>query len=294
MMLHPADVLTYAAPVGLACYGAVLSERSGVVQIALEGMMLIGALAAVIVASITNQPYLGLVAGMLAAALTAALHALFSLTMRSDHVIVGTAINFLSLGVTGVLSRSWNKQYPHILHSETLPPLLFGTNLVTLAFILLCPTLWYVLNRSRLGLRISASGELPNAVTAAGYSVLATRFGATIACGLLCGAAGAALSIGISNNFTDNMTASRGFVALALVVVARWSPIGCLFATLAFASMDVTQAQLQATGKLSIPYPILLAAPYICTLLALAFASKTNMRSPKYLGTNYPSTHSDP
>jgi len=277
------DIITYAAPIGLACFGGLLSEKVGIVQISLEGMMLIGALAAVVATSITGNPLVGVIAAMLCAMLAAALHNLFTLLMRSDHVIVGTAVNFLAIGITGVLSRTLQKSHPTILKAQSLPPLLAGMNGLTLLFIILIPVLWWVLYRTRLGIGLAATGELPKAVTAAGYSVFIYRFFASLACGAFCGIAGAALSIGISNNFTDNMTASRGFVALALIVVGRWSPIWTAVGTLGFASLDVLQASLQAAGKSWLPYPILLALPYILTLVALGTA-RASVRPPKFLG----------
>jgi simple sugar transport system permease protein len=277
------DIITYAAPVGFACYGGLLSEKVGIVQISLEGMMLIGALAAVIATSITGNPLVGMFAAMVCAMAAAALHNLFTLVMRSDHVIVGTAINFLAIGITGVLSRTLQKSHPTILKAQSLPLIFFGMNLLTMLFIVLIPILWWLLYRTRLGIGITATGELPKAVTAAGYSVFRFRYFASLACGALCGIGGAALSIGISNNFTDNMTASRGFVALALIVVGRWSPLWTAIGTLGFASLDVLQASLQASGNTWLPYPILLALPYILTLVALGTA-KASVRPPRYLG----------
>ena len=277
------DIITYAAPVGLACYGGLISEKVGIVQISLEGMMLIGALAAVIATSITGNPIIGVLAAMLFALLTAALHSVFTLLMRSDHVIVGTAVNFLAIGITGVLSRTLQKSNPTILKAQSLSPILLGMNALTLLFLVLVPALWWMLYRTRLGIGLTATGEHPKAVTAAGYNVLHYRFYASLGSGALCGLAGAALSIGISNNFTDNMTASRGFVALALIVVGRWSPIWTALGTLWFASLDVLQASLQAGGNTWLPYPILLALPYILTLVALGTA-KASVRPPKFLG----------
>lgn len=277
------DIVTYAAPVGLACFGGLISEKVGIVQISLEGMMLIGALAAVIVTSTTGNPYVGVIAAMVCAMLTATLHCVFTLVMRSDHVIVGTAINFLAIGLTGVLSRTLQKSHPTILKAQSLSNVFLGMNAITCVFIMLIPVLWWLLYRTRLGIGITAAGELPKAVTAAGYSVFKFRFFASLACGALCGVGGAALSIGISNNFTDNMTASRGFVALALIVVGRWSPIWTAIGTIGFASLDVLQASLQASGTTWLPYPILLAMPYILTLVALGTA-KASVRPPKFLG----------
>lgn len=284
------DIITYAAPVGLACYGGLISEKVGIVQISLEGMMLIGALAAVIATSLTGSPFIGILAAMLCALLTAALHGVFTLLMRSDHVIVGTAVNFLAIGITGVLSRTLQKSNPTILKAQSLSPLLFGMNILTLLFLLLIPVLWWLLYRTRLGIGLTATGEHPKAVTAAGYNVFRFRFFAGLGCGALCGLAGAALSIGISNNFTDNMTASRGFVALALIVVGRWSPIWTAVGTVGFASLDVLQATLQAGGNTWLPYPILLALPYILTLVALGTA-KAAVRPPRFLGITNDGQH---
>ncbi|MFM7187389.1 MAG: ABC transporter permease [Armatimonadota bacterium] len=277
------DIITYAAPVGLACFGGLISEKVGIVQISLEGMMLIGALAAVIATSVTGNTIVGVLAAVLFAVLTAALHSVFTLLMRADHVIVGTAVNFLAIGITGVLSRAFQKSNPTILKAQSLSPIIWGMNTLTLVFLALVPLLWWLLYRTRLGIGLTATGEHPKAVTAAGYSVHHYRFFASLGCGALCGLAGASLSIGISNNFTDNMTASRGFVALALIVVGRWSPIWTAVGTLCFASLDVLQASLQAGGNTLLPYPILLALPYILTLVALGTA-KASVRPPKYLG----------
>ncbi len=284
------DIITYAAPVGLACYGGLISEKVGIVQISLEGMMLIGALAAVIATSLTGSPVIGILAAMLCALLTAALHGVFTLLMRSDHVIVGTAVNFLAIGITGVLSRTLQKSNPTILKAQSLSPVLFGMNVLTLLFLLLIPVLWWLLYRTRLGIGLTATGEHPKAVTAAGYNVFRFRFFSGLGCGALCGLAGAALSIGISNNFTDNMTASRGFVALALIVVGRWSPIWTAVGTVGFASLDVLQASLQAGGNTWLPYPILLALPYILTLVALGTA-KAAVRPPRFLGITNDGQH---
>lgn len=284
------DIITYAAPVGLACYGGLISEKVGIVQISLEGMMLIGALAAVIATSLTGSPVIGILAAMLCALLTAALHGVFTLLMRSDHVIVGTAVNFLAIGITGVLSRTLQKSNPTILKAQSLSPVLFGMNVLTLLFLLLIPVLWWLLYRTRLGIGLTATGEHPKAVTAAGYNVFRFRFFSGLGCGALCGLAGAALSIGISNNFTDNMTASRGFVALALIVVGRWSPIWTAVGTIGFASLDVLQASLQAGGNTWLPYPILLALPYILTLVALGTA-KAAVRPPRFLGITNDGQH---
>ena len=170
------DIITYAAPVGLACYGGLISEKVGIVQISLEGMMLIGALAAVIATSLTGSPVIGILAAMLCALLTAALHGVFTLLMRSDHVIVGTAVNFLAIGITGVLSRTLQKSNPTILKAQSLSPLLFGMNILTLLFLLLIPVLWWLLYRTRLGIGLRLQVSIPKQSRRRATTCFATDF----------------------------------------------------------------------------------------------------------------------
>jgi simple sugar transport system permease protein len=282
------QILTYAGPVLFAALGAVLSERSGVLNIGLEGLMLTGCLVAVAVCAATGQPYLGAVAAACAAATLGALFGLFGVVLRRDQVIVGTTINFLALGLTGVLYRAWTSGGTAALTTKTLPVLLGdgagGINLLTMLALLLVPTLYWLLFRTRLGVTMRAAGEKPAAAAAAGTSIVGLRLRVCVATGFLCGLGGAALSIGISNTFIENMTGGRGFVALAAVVFGRWTPGGVLLAALLFAAADVGQGVLQARGLLpGVPYPVFLALPYLLTLVALAVRG-ANVQAPAALG----------
>lgn len=282
--------VTYASPLLYAALGEVFSERVGIINIGLEGLLLIGALTAVVAAVVTGSPLLGLLAAILAGMAGAALFALFGVTLRRDQVIVGTTLNFLALGLTGVLYRAWTAGGTKTVTAPTVKPL-FGEgdtalNAVTLFALLLVPTAHWLLFRTRLGVTLRAAGEVPEAAAAAGTPVNRLRALVCLATGALCGLGGGALSIGISNTFTENMTNGRGFIALAVVVFGRWSPFGALGAALLFAAADVTQARLQAAGTFKIPYPVFLAIPYVLTLLALAVRG-AKVKAPAALGTPF-------
>jgi ABC-type uncharacterized transport system permease subunit len=252
------QTLAAATPLLLASLGETFTERSGVVNIGLEGLLLGGALAAVMVAVLTGAPLLGLAAAVLAGAAGAALFAFFGVALRRDQVIVGATLNFLALGLTGVLYRAWlgtSGGTPQL--APTLPRLLGegGTALngLTLFALLLVPCAHVLLFRTRLGVTLRAAGEVPEAAAAGGTAVNRLRVLTLLAAGALAGAGGAALAIGYNNGFTEGMTGGRGFIALAIVVFGRWTPSGALGASLLFAAADVGQARLQAAGTLAIP-----------------------------------------
>ena len=279
--------LAYASPLLFASLGELFSERVGVINIGLEGLLLLGALAAVIAATATGSPLVGLLAALVVGMVGAALFALFGVTMRRDQVIVGTTINFLALGLTGMVYRVWTQGGVSAVTAPTLHPL-FGNggtaiNGLTIFALLLVPLSHFLLFRTRLGVTIRATGEVPGAAAAAGTNVNRLRVLVTLATGALCGLGGAALSVGISNTFTEGMTSGRGFIALAVVVFGRWTPFGALLAALLFAGADVAQARMQAAGIFHIPYPVFLMAPYVLTLIALALRG-AKVRPPAALG----------
>jgi len=262
--------LAYAAPVCFAGLGGLLSEKAGVVNIALEGQMLVGALAGAAVAALTGNPWLGVAGGFVAGAAAAGIFALLAIGLRRDQVIVGTTLNFLALGTSGVLARAMTKANPQALTAPSLPHAVAALDPVSLASLALVPILWWWIHRTRAGVALRACGERPAAAAGGGFHVNRIRTLATLACGALCGLGGTVLSIGISNNFAEEMTAGRGFVALAVVVFGRWTPQGILGGALLFAAADMLQTRLQAAGTIDIPYPVFLAIPYILTLGALA------------------------
>ena len=276
-------VVAYAAPLLLAALGEVFAERAGVVNIGLEGLMLSGALVGVLVSVQTGSPYAGALAAALGGASLASVFALFAVGMKRDQVIVGTTINFLALGLTGVLFRAWLTAKHGAPKTPTLPELFLGFDALTVLALLLVPVSQWILARTRLGVAIRAAGEKPAAAAAAGYAVNRLRGFTVVLTGALCGLGGASLSLGLSDGFTEEMTGGRGFIALAVVVFGRWSPFGALGAALVFAAADVGQARLQAMGVLKIPYPLFLMLPYVLTLVALAVRG-ARVRPPAALG----------
>lgn len=270
--------LAVTAPLLLAALGEVLGQKSGVLNIGLEGMMLCGAWAGAAASFWAQSAGLGLAAAAGAGILVAALFALLTITFKADPVVVGTGINLFALGLTGTLQRALAAHYPN-MKSTTLPPVFFMC-----LGALLVPVLWWFLRSTRAGLKLRASGEQPAAAEASGTNVALVRWTATLFNGALCGIAGAFLTMSNVDAFGENVTAGRGFIALAIVIFGRWSPFGALAAALLFGAADAAQGSLQ--GRISTAYyPLLLALPYALTLLTLAgFTGKS--KAPAALGTH--------
>lgn len=261
--------LRMATPLLFAAMGGLLSERSGVMNIALEGLMLIGAFTAVAGAHYFGDPWIGLLCGVLAAAAGGAIHAFWCITLRADQIVAGTAINLLGLGATAFLIQQIWGRAGQSDTVEKLPTIGRGLSiLVPLAFILV-PIIHYLLFITKPGLRIQAAGEHPRAAESVGIPVPLYRYACVIASGVCAGLGGAALSIGDLSFFTREMTQGRGFIALAAVIFGNWTPIGTLGATLLFAASQAFQIRAQAAG-LPISKDLLLALPYIFTLVAIA------------------------
>ncbi len=288
-----------SVPILLAALGETISETAGVINLGLEGILLVGAFFAAWAALVTGSATVGLAAGMLAGGALAALFAALVLRGQLDQVVVGTAVVGLALGLTGLLFRSWMGgqavrvptlapwPVPGLADLPVIGPVLFGQNgMVYLAFALVPAVSWW-LGRSRPGLELRAVGEAPAAADAAGIPVNRRRFAAVLVGGLLGGLAGAYLSLGQANTFVEGMSAGRGFVAIALVVFGRWRPGGVLLAALFFGATDALQFNLQALG-LDLPYQLVLALPYVLTLVVLALAPRSRSGGgPAALGQPY-------
>jgi simple sugar transport system permease protein len=267
----------------LPALGGVISERSGVVNIAMEGMMLTGAFFAVVADLAWHNPWLGALIGIVAGGLMALIHAVVSIRFRADQIVSGIAINIFAAGLTLFLvQRIYGLQdVGHVGQSSLLPyinvPLvdqipflgrvLFQQNVVVYAAIILLVLVQIVLFRTRLGLRIRAVGEHPQAADTAGINVYAIRYGAVITSGLLSGLAGAFLAIGISNTFVPNMTDGRGYIALAAMIFGKWRPLGAFVACLIF---GLGQAIYDANSVIHVSQYLLSMLPYILTLVVLA------------------------
>ncbi len=290
-------MLRLAAPLLLAALGELIVERAGVVNIGIEGMMLCGAFAAFAATVYSGEPGLGVVAGVLAASAMGLVFAGFAVVRRADQIVVGTAVNLLALGATGlglralfpgeVPAAATIDAWPIPLLSEIplLGPVLFRQTPFVYAALVLAASSAFFLARTRPGLRLRAVGEAARAADAEGVPVTRFRILAVVAGAAFAGLAGATLPLAQSNTFSEGMTAGRGFIALAIVIFGRWSAGGVVLAALFFGATTALQFRLQARG-LAVPYPLALMLPYVLTLVVLAVASGT-VRAPGDLGRPY-------
>ena len=285
-----------ATPLLLACLAGLFSERAGIFDIGLEGKMLMAAFFSAAVAATTGNVWLGLLAGVASSLVLAGLHGLASITFRGNQLISGVAINFLAAGMTVLIAQDWFQQggrTPSLISGGRFEPitlpfanavegvpilvpiyseLLSGHSiLVYLAFLAVPATAW-ILFGTRFGLRLRAVGENPAAVDTAGVSVVGLRYAAVMICGLLCGIAGAYLATALQAGFVKDMTAGRGFIALAALIFAKWRPWHALGACLLFGLLQAVALRFQniELGSIVIPVQFMDALPYILTVVILA------------------------
>jgi general nucleoside transport system permease protein len=276
-----AAMLRYATPLAFASLGGLFSERSGVVNIGLEGMMLTGAFFTVWGADRTGTWTLGLLIGIAAGGLMGLLHAFFSISLRADQIVGGTAINFLALGITTYLFVKLYGSQGTPSDVSTIPAVHLGflghgfigdvfgrLDLLIWVAIVLIFVVWIVVFKTPIGLRIRACGEHPRAADTVGINVYAVRYGAVVLSGMLAATGGAFLSLGFNGSFTPNMTAGRGFIALAALIFGNWRPFGAAAACLLFGFASALGVALQ-THSLSIS-TLFTALPYVITLVAVA------------------------
>jgi len=293
-----AATLRLTTPLLLACLAGLYSERSGIFDIGLEGKMLAAAFGAAAISAVTGNVWLGLLAGILVSIGMAMLHGIASITLKGNQIISGVAINFLAQGLTAVLGLAWFHQ-----GGRTPPPpaggrfqslilpfadqvggvpivgpiysaLISGQNLLVYLAFLAVPITYWVLYRTRFGLRLRAVGENPKAVDTAGISVVRMRYSALVITGFLCGIAGSYFSIAQGAGFVNNMTAGAGYIALAALIFAKWRPVPAMFATLLFGFLDALQIRLQGAilpgTHWQIPVQFIQALPYVLTVILLA------------------------
>jgi len=295
-----ASTIRLSTPLILAALGGLYSERSGVINIALEGMMLAGAFTAAAVTVFAHSSFVGVLAAVLAGILVAALHAVATINYRADQVVSGTAINILFLGVPALLSGALFESTGatrQLTKDEVLPDLAFFNPenspvlasifnhkpIVYLGFLIVAVTL-YVLYRTRFGLRLRAVGENPEAADTAGINVMKMRYAGVLISGALAALGGAYLSIGQSSQFTRNMTAGRGFIALAALIFGKWHPVGALMACLLFGFAEAISIRMQ--GTVNIPNQFIQMIPYVLTMVMLAGLIR-RADPPKALGVAY-------
>ena len=275
-----------ATPLLLAALGGLYSERSGIINIALEGLMLAGAFTAAAVTYYAGNPWIGLLAAIVAGMLVAAIHAVACIRFKADQVVTGTAINILMLGIPAFLSGALflsTGSTPQIPKEHLIP-----ITPVVIAFALV-PLTWYVLYRTPFGLRLRAVGENPEAADAAGVSVARMRYTAVLLSGALAAIGGAYLSIGQSSLFTRNMTAGRGFIALAALIFGKWRPVQTMLGCLLFGFTEAVSIQMQGVKLPSgedIPNQFIQIIPYLLTMIVLAGFIGLS-RAPRALGLLY-------
>ena len=280
-----ASAIRLATPLLLAALGGMFSERAGVINIALEGLMLAGAFTAASVTWYAGSPWAGLLAAVLAGAAIAAIHAVACIRYRADQVVSGTAVNILMMGVPALLSGAFflsSGSTPQVPREDLIP-----LTPVLIAFALV-PVSYYVLYYTPFGLRLRAVGENPEAADAAGVSVKVMRYTAVLLSGALAGIGGAYLSIGQSSLFTRNMSAGRGFIALAALIFGKWRPVQTMLACLLFGFTEAVAIQLQGVrvGGEEIPTQFVQIIPYVLTIVVLAGFIGTS-RAPRALGVPY-------
>jgi ABC-type uncharacterized transport system permease subunit len=299
------STIRLATPLVWAAIGGLYSERSGVINIALEGLMLAGAFTAAAMTFYTHSPWIGLGAAILAAAFFAFLLAVVCIRFKANEVVAGTGINILFLGLPAVLSGALflsSGSTPQVPKEELLPTLsqllpiapqwriLTNVSAVSLLALVVVAATSYVLYRTPFGLRLRSVGENPEAADAAGIRVNRLRYTGVILSGVLAGVGGAYLSIGQSSLFTRNMAAGRGFIALAALIFGKWRPVQTMLACLLFGFADALTIQMQGVAKLpsgeDVPVQFIQMIPYVVTIVVLAgFIGQS--RAPGALGVPY-------
>lgn len=268
--------LRLSIPLLAACLAGLWSERSGVVDIGLEGKMLVAAFAAAAASHAFGSAWVGLLAGIGASVVFGVIHGFASISQRGNQIVSGVAINMLAAGLTAVVGNAWygeGGRTPPLEGTQRFGDVLFGHSALIYLVLLAVPLTWFVLGRTRFGLRLRAVGENPAAVDTAGISVTKLRYIAVILAGVLCGMGGAYLSIGQSAGFLPGMTAGKGFIALAALIFAKWRAWPALGACFLFGFLDATAIRLQGIalpGIGEVPVQAIQALPYLMTVILLA------------------------
>ena len=282
-----------ATPLIFAALGGMFSERAGVINIALEGLMLAGAFTAAVVTYELQNPYIGFLCGLVAGAALAFVYAVAVIKFEADQVVTGFAVSLLMIGLPAVISAAIYDSAgstEQIAKEYLLPDLYNRLSIASILAFLLVPICWYVVYKTPFGLRLRAAGENPAAADSAGINVIRLRYTAVVLSGVLAAAGGAYLSIGQSSLFTRAMTAGRGYIALAALILAKWKPVPVLFACLFFGFTEALSIQIQGVIKLpsgeDIPVQFIQMIPYVLTIIVLAGFIGLS-RAPKALGIPY-------
>lgn len=290
-------------PILLASLGEIYAERSGVLNLGVEGMMMLGAVVGFATTLVTKNPILGVFLASLAAALLSLVHAFACVSLKANQVVSGLALTMLGVGISGVLGRQFVGKPLPVRVAEIPIPLLSDIPLIGKAFFshdpfvylsyALVAILWFVLYKTKLGIEIRAVGEDPSAADAAGVNVSLVQYGCVTLGGALAGLGGAYLSVVYTPAWIENMTAGRGWIAIALVIFAMWDPLRAVAGAYLFGGLEALQFRLQQTALFGyrIPVTLLGSLPYVATIAVLVFASSEAMRkrigAPSALGKPY-------
>ncbi len=298
-----AAAVRMAAPLLLASLGLVISERAGIINIGVEGIMLMAAFAGYAGSKLAGGYWYGLMVAILVSIAIISVFAITTIKYKSQQVIVGAALNMFCAGLSsflyrlifyntgrfdeGIAAASFPRiSIPVLSKIPILGPVLFNHNVLVYFSFVMVAVLWIVINKTSLGLKIIAAGEHPKAADSLGINVLHVRYLATIFSGIMIGIAGAYLSIAQASSFGEGMTAGRGFIAMAVVILGKWSPIGALLGALFFGAATALQLLFQITG-VEVPRNIIMMIPYIATVVAVLIVSRNKVGAPSALGVPY-------
>jgi len=273
-------------PVLFATLGEIFAERSGVLNLGVEGMMLVGALAGFVTTVRTGNPWLGVLAAGAVGGLLSLVHAVLCVTLRANQVASGLALTIFGTGLSAALGKSFVGVPATGFHPTPLPwlgdlpvlgPVLFRQDPLVYLSYLLVPAAWYALYRTRWGLNVRAVGERPEAADAMGVDVARVRYTCVAIGGVLAGLGGTFLSTAYTSMWIEDMTAGRGWIAVALVIFATWDPLRAVVGAYLFGGVNALQLHLQATGT-HLPVYLMLMAPYLFTIVVLVFATRETAR----------------
>ncbi len=280
--------------------GEIFAERAGILNLGVEGMMIMGAFFGFVVTYITKNPYIGFLAGVLAGGISALIHAFVSITLRGNQVVSGLALTIFGLGFTNFYGQKWiNLRSPVTVSQMSVPllskipyigPIFFKQDALVYTSYIVAIVMWFILYKTKVGVHLRATGQNARAADAMGVNVYATRYWWTFFGGLLAGAGGAYLTIAYAPFWLDGMTAGRGWIAIALVIFAMWDPLNAMVGAYLFGGIDALQLQLQAVG-VTIPSSLLNMLPYLLTLIVIIIATLIvrvkHISAPKELGIPY-------
>ena len=288
-----------SVPLIFGSTGDAVSEKSGVIGICVEGEMLFGALFAYLAALKTGSLWLGVLAGALSGVLSSLIVACWSVFLKQDQSIIGIMFNIFALGFTNFLNRSVFGTNNAAIRIQTFQPIeipllsripffgqvLFSQDILTYLSVLLAAAAFIVMRKTKVGLQISATGDNPKAAQASGVRVYRLRTACYMFCGFFAGLGGASLTLSTVGNFTEGISAGRGFICLAIVILSRWNPLVAVIAAMGFGSVQALQIRLQVAGS-SLPYQLFVALPYLITVVVLVLAGH-NIKAPEKLGVPY-------